>query len=427
MWFVHIKDHVMKIDLFRHVSKYKIESLILLAIFVFTWLGFGKYTAGVIAVAFLICLFIKERRAFLFDYFKDGVLITLLILFTFNNIISSLFSIEKLESTVLSIVFFLVIFIPLSYVRFSLNRNNEFFIRWVVPAGLAVAIVILLYIFTLFFKTLITEGFIIKRYTFYFLGKASTPDVIVMLGGLGYGFMRQQREVKYHWLGFLYLLLCFCCIILTYDRGSTLAFFVVMVLLFAFDYKRLILLFGILAFIIALSFIFKPFERLQHLFNYLYLKSSWERLMSHTQLATFKGAWEMIKDHWLLGVGTGNYAAFSKQYGTGRWYTYAHNFVLQFWAENGLFGMIFGLSIIGLILYRWAKSWKLYKYKYIALGVGVCFIGMLIGNLTNSTIWMIKIALPFWLLAGVMNAIYYIVKEGKLPEHVSYTSPDTAQ
>jgi hypothetical protein len=43
--------------------------------------------------------------------------------------------------------------------------------------------------------------------------------------------------------------------------------------------------------------------------------------------------------------------------------------------------------------------------------VGASFIGMLIGNLTNSTIWMIKIALPFWLLAGVLNAIYYIVKE----------------
>jgi len=82
--------------------------------------------------------------------------------------------------------------------------------------------------------------------------------------------------------------------------------------------------------------------------------------------------------------------------------------VLQFWAENGLFGMIFGLSIIGSVIYRWLKSWKLYEYKWIAFGVGASFICMLVGNLSNSTIWLLKIALPFWLLAGVISAIYFM-------------------
>ena len=133
--------------------------------------------------------------------------------------------------------------------------------------------------------------------------------------------------------------------------------------------------------------------------------------MTHTQLATFSAAWGMIKDHWLMGVGTNNFSRFVRQYGTGRWYAYAHNFVLQFWAENGLFGMIFGISILGLLIYRWLRSLKLHRYRYVALGAGASFIGMLVGNLTNSTIWILKISVPFWLLAGVINAMYVLGKE----------------
>jgi O-antigen ligase len=391
-------------------KKYGIESVILMCIFIATWLGFGNYTAGVGLLVFIFALFFQKKREFLAKSLRDKWYILFISLFTLNNLISSFFSIEKFESAVLSIVFFLIIFIPMAYVRFSLNKDNDFFVGWIVPAGFLISTVILLYLFASFSHTFFTEGFVIKRYTFRFMGKASTPDFIVMLGGIGYGWIRQKEEPRYCWLGLLYLLICMLGMALTYDRGGVISLFIVSVILLSFDYKRLIVLLIIMAILIVSTFVFEPFERFKNLFSFLYSGIAQARLMSHTQLATFKGAWEMIKDHWLLGVGTGNFHAFIKQYGTGRWYTYAHNFILQFWAENGLFGMIFGLSIIGLILFRWAKSWKLYKYKYIALGLGVSFIGMLVGNLTNSTIWMIKIALPFWLLAGVLNAIYYIVK-----------------
>jgi hypothetical protein len=411
------KDHIsivfkgMKMKLKDAYRKYGIESLILLCIFIFTWLGFGNYTAGIALLAFIFALFFQKKREFLAGPLKDSWYILFISLFTLNNLISSFFSIEKLESAVLSIVFFLIIYMPMAYVRFSLNSESNFFVRWIVPAGFLVSAVILLYLFVLFSHTLFTEGFVIKRYTFRFMGKASTPDFIVMLGGIGYGWIRQKEEPKYRWLGLLYLLLCTLGSALTYDRGGVLSLFIVSVILLSFDYKRLIVLLIIVAVLIFSTFVFEPFERFKHLFSFLYSGTAQARLLSHTQLATFRGAWEMIKDHWLLGVGTGNFHAFIRQYGTGKWYTYAHNFVLQFWAENGLFGMIFGCSIIGLVVYRWAKSWKRYQYKYIALGLGASFIGMLIGNLTNSTIWMIKIALPFWLLAGVLNSIFYVVKE----------------
>jgi len=45
------------------------------------------------------------------------------------------------------------------------------------------------------------------------------------------------------------------------------------------------------------------------------------------------------------------------------------------------------------------------------LGIGVSYIGMLIGNLTNSSIWKIKIALPFWIIAGIITTAYFECKK----------------
>ena len=85
--------------------------------------------------------------------------------------------------------------------------------------------------------------------------------------------------------------------------------------------------------------------------------------------------------------------------------------LLMFVPALGMLGPIFGLGIIGLVIFRWLKSFKLYKYKYIALGMGSSYIAMLVGQLTNCTIWAFQSAVPFWLLVGAINAVFYIVKK----------------
>ncbi len=391
------------------IKKYGIESFFLLIIFSFIWLGFQKrYVAGLLVFVFIFSLFFKNKREIIF---RDYFLIVLLIIFTLNNVISSLLSVDTIKSTLLSLLWFLIIFIPMSYVGFALNRKNEFFVNWIVPVSFVISFIILLYLSILFFHDLKTQGLVFRKYTFYFLGKATTPDTLTMLSGIGYGYLRQKKITKYKWVGFLYLLFCTFGMYLTEDRGGALALLILTVILLSFDYKRLIIYLILILVIVYISLKIDRLYTIRHLFEYLYSKISQERLISGTQLAVFRAAWGMIKDHWLMGVGTNNFSKFASQYGPGRWFAYAHNFILQFWAENGLFGMILGLSIIGLVIYRWLKSWKLYKYKYIALGVGASFIGMLVGNLTNSTIWIISIAIPFWLLAGVLSSIYFIVKE----------------
>ena len=389
-------------------KEYWIESLIVLVGFGCTWLGFGPIMIGLLLLGFFVSLFFKRKAVFIF---QDRVFVFILVLFVINAVISSLLSIDKTKSALLSLVAFLWVYVPYSYIRFSINEKNDFFIRWVIPVGLCIALIIVLYLISIFMHTLLTEGLVFKRYTFINLAKATTPDTLVILSGIGYGWLRQKDGNKYRWLGFLFLMLCFFGVLLTYDRGGLMSIFVVAIILLSYDYKRLILFLGLIGAGFALSFVIEQLAPLHNFIEYFYSEKAQEVLKTRAQIATFYGAWEMIKDNWLMGVGTNNYSHFSKMYGTKIRWAYAHNFVLQFWAENGLFGMIFGLSLIGLVLYRWLKSFKKCKYRYIALGVGASFIGLLVGNLTNSTIWIIGSAISFWGLAGVMSAIYFIVKE----------------
>ncbi len=401
----------MSVNLRDELKSSNIESFALFIIFALIWLGFGTYIAGFITLSFIFSLFFKRKREFIFSFFQDRPFSILLLLFVFNNIVSSLLSIQKGESALLSFVWFLMIFIPMSYVRFSLHKKNDFFMRRIVPISLYASLIILVYLLVVFLKNTFTAGLYFGRYSFYFLGPATTPDTIVMLSGIGYGFIRQKGGRLCRWLGFLYILFCIFGIMLTYDRGGFLAIFVVSIILLSSDYKRLLIFFGLIGVSVYLILTVSSLQQLRHLFDFIYSAQSIKRLMNVEQFAAFRSAWGMIKDHWLMGVGTNNFSAFSKQYGVGKWYAYAHNFILQFWAENGLLGMVSALSMIGLLIYRWLASYRLYEYKHIAFGIGASFIGMLIGNLTNSTIWIVKIALPFWLLAGVMNAVYFATRD----------------
>ncbi len=365
-------------ELLDNLKKYKIESFLLLIIFSMTWLGFGNYMAGFIVPCFLYSLFFKEKRN---TIFRDRLIIILLIIFTANNVISSLLSIRVLKSTLLSLLRFIVIFIPVSYAAFSVNRKNCFLIKWIVPFSFVISFIIVLYLISLLLKDISAFGFtaeIFRRHSFPKLGTSGTPDILVMLGGIGYGYIIQRDGEKYKWLGFLYILFIIFGLILAFDRGGLIAFFIVVILLLSFDYKRLIIFFAVLGIIIYLSRHIDALSKIQKLYVYIFARVEWIQSRGYSQLAVFKVAWKMIKDHWLFGVGTNNFAKFVKYYYKRHGFSYAHNFVLQFWAENGLFGMLSALSIISLVIYRWLKSWKLYKYKYVALGIGASFIGMLV-------------------------------------------------
>ena len=392
----------------KMVRKYGFESFVLLIVFTGTWIGYGAYMWGPLVLGFLVALFFKEKRAFLF---RDKILLVLIITLTKNDIISSLFAINNPNTTILSALWFIGLVVPMFYVRFSLNKNNDFFIKWMLPIGFICSLVILVYLFTSFIHHTATVGLEFKRYTFLTLGKATTSDIVLILGGLGYGWIRQKDGNKYRWMGLIYLLACFLGMFLAFDRGGVMAFFIMSMLLLSFDYKRLLVFISVCGVIAVLILTVDAFNGLKRMIDYLYLQATQKELLESQQISTFRAGWEMSLDHWLLGVGTNNFSRYSKQYGPHIWWAYAHNIVLQWWAENGIFGLTLNLSIVGTVIGRWLISFKSYKYKYVALGIGASFIGLFIGNMTNSTIYIIKIGIMFYLLAGLMSSIYYIVKE----------------
>ena len=394
------------------------ERVCLVVIFALTWLGFGAYTSILLIPLFILFLLFKNRRVYVTQTLKDRPFITLLSLFMLNNVISSLLSIDRWVSVSLSVLWFFLIFLPVVYTRVSLSEQENTFVRAVIPAGFLISMVVVLYLSALFIRSIATIGRQLHDYSFYFMSEGSTPDMIILLGGIGYGWIRERGERRGPWLGFIYLLFCSFGIILTGDRGGGIAFFVLVIVLLASDYKRLVLFFLILAAVVAVSLSMDSLWGVRKFYAYIIEKSVRDYVINVGQVFTFQVAWNMIGDHWLTGVGTNNFWAFSDLYG-GEKFAYAHNIVLQFWAENGLFGMIFGLSIIGLFIYRWLKSYKLYRYRHIALGLGASFLAMLVAQLTNCTIWAFQSAVPFWLLAGAINAVYYIVRDQKNGEPVS--------
>ena len=402
----------MWMSLKNKIKEVSIENIVLLIIVPLSWLGFGSYMAGVLTIGFIFSLFFKYKRELIF---KDRVLIILLLIFTINNVISSLLSIDRLISTLLSLLWFIVILIPMAYVRFSLNEKSEFYIKMIVPIGIYVAFIIVAYIIGKFLYSTITHNVLRdQRYTFYFLGKQSTTLMLIVCAGIGYGWLLQKEERKYLWFGFFYLLLCSFGVALAGDRGGFVAFFVLILILLRYDYKKLIIFIVILGIAGYFSMIKVGFFiRFKYLLDSIFVRGARRRLIDVGHIAVFRAAWEMIKDHWLMGVGTNNFSSFIRQYGNHKGYAYAHNFILQFWAENGLFGMISGLSIITLVIYRWLKSYRLYKYKYIAYGIGASYISLLVADLTAGSMWSISDALQYWFLAGTISGIYFIVKNEK--------------
>jgi len=397
----------------KEITGHRIEAWFFFIIIVMTWLGFGNEMAGLLVIASVGFLIFKRNRHL---FVEDKTLLVLALFFTVNCVISSLLSIDKLESSLLSLVWLLVILLPVSFTRFSLEDDQNFLVKWIIPASIVIAMVIVFYLMIFFWTAVIEEGLKFKRYSFYYLGTTTTSDVLIMLGGIGYGWWRQKQKERYRWFGFLYILLCAFGVFTTLDRGGIIALFVVIVILLAYDYKRLILFFFMIALLVFLSYKIRELRIFRYTFDFFINRNRLEILRNGQQLDTFRTAWLMIKDHWLMGVGTNNFSTFSKQYGSGKWYAYAHNFILQFWAENGLFGLLLGLSIIGLVLYRWVRVLKLHSRKYVMLGIGVSYIGMLIGNLSNSSIWKIKIALPFWIIAGIITTAYFECKKRKYRE-----------
>jgi len=129
---------------------------------------------------------------------------------------------------------------------------------------------------------------------------------------------------------------------------------------------------------------------------------------NHERIYIWESTWRMIKDHPVIGMGMGNYLLFYK------WYimpgskitdaSFAHNIFLQIWAECGI-GALFAFA--GIIIFTLLKGISLVKspdssFKTIGLASLAAFVGILIHNQVDCTIYSMHIGPIFWLLTGII-------------------------
>jgi len=217
----------------------------------------------------------------------------------------------------------------------------------------------------------------------------------------------------------LFLLSVICCLLsalfFTFSRGAWLGLIVgISVALFALvarkrllQQKRLleiILVAGVLLFILFNQLSDLVVTRLSDDAR-LEVKSKVERIES------YKGAQELIKDHWLFGAGIGNYTLGINNDMPGRYYQSAapkfqpgepaHNVFLLVWAEIGIFGLLFFISLLLITYYLLLKNFK--KWQNLSIDKIALLTAILIMLLIDHWWWSLHFGiLFFWLLIGII-------------------------
>ena len=112
-------------------------------------------------------------------------------------------------------------------------------------------------------------------------------------------------------------------------------------------------------------------------------------------------SWVMIKDNWLGGAGLAGYQKVFPDYHQKNYFEvfpYPHNFVLNFWSELGLFGLIVFLLIViryfWLNMACWLKS--IFKSK-VCLGLLGVMLVILIHGLVDNPYFKNDLSVMFWL------------------------------
>jgi O-antigen ligase len=131
----------------------------------------------------------------------------------------------------------------------------------------------------------------------------------------------------------------------------------------------------------------------------LEVKSNVERVMS------YKESWSMIKNNWLGGAGMGNYTI---EIGGGMpaWhYQPAHNVFLLVWAEVGIFGLLFFVSLLFHVscFMFYVKGETKHNNSIINLSITAALFAMFF---VDHWWWSLHFGvLLFWLVLGLIFAI----------------------
>ncbi len=218
----------------------------------------------------------------------------------------------------------------------------------------------------------------------------------------------EQKNKLFKIIFLIGAVLILICLILTGSRGGYIGLifsFIVSLITFLNYFisykmtnKKLIIIltiFGIIAFILSLTFLFPVItERMLTIFTFR------EHSSNNYRLNVWIACLKMLKDNVLIGIGPGN-NTFRLAYGlymvTGFDALAAYNIFLEIAIEIGLLGcfifiFIFILSFFKLHYLFWQKN------SIFSLGIFISLIGLLTHGMVDTVFFRPQIFVPFWFL-----------------------------
>ncbi|MFA5358573.1 MAG: O-antigen ligase family protein [Patescibacteria group bacterium] len=136
------------------------------------------------------------------------------------------------------------------------------------------------------------------------------------------------------------------------------------------------------------------------------------------RLTIWAESWNMIKNHWLLGAGLAGYQSAIVPYHQAKYieiFLYPHNFVINFWSELGLAGLIVFLGSIvhyfwiGLrtVFSRKDKDKKQGQIQIFTAGLVAAMVTILVHGLVDVPYFKNDLAVLWWMFFGLMSVVAY--------------------
>ncbi|MCK5146606.1 O-antigen ligase family protein [bacterium] len=198
--------------------------------------------------------------------------------------------------------------------------------------------------------------------------------------GFSYALFKIEEKNVLKLLALLSLMLLSLCIVVTFSRGGLMGLITILGLISWVEFRnKKGILFGITIFVILVITIPPEliFLRIQGLSTTKLDSSILQRLR------LLKGGLHIFLEHPLIGVGAGNFMAYSRQYAGTLFPMVAHNSFLEVAAELGIIGLTVFISLISTTIKRLRKTFSNHTSYTITQYVrGVLF--SLFGFLTHS-------------------------------------------
>ena len=185
------------------------------------------------------------------------------------------------------------------------------------------------------------------------------------------------------------------CLLLANCRGAWLGFLIGLLLYFILSRNYRISL--IFFFIFMTAALLIPSVRVR-IFNSLIYKGDGDRI------ALLRSTWAMIKDNPLLGKGLGTYMDYFPHYSTMKVTYYAHNSLMQMWAEAGIFTLLSFLVFVGMLFVRGVKAFNRNK-DFVLLGVLCGLLAFMAHSLFDNHLYALQLRALFWFMSGVLLAL----------------------